>query len=150
MGVAAEFNAHGRIVRARRASDDGCRAESGGKTIRPRELVETTENLCDKGAYDKNGEDSKRETMGVRPKTFFDGANGAFDFANMTVGCYDVDIDGGQGAAKVTELVVAMNVNDLETASGVEVNDCGRQREWQCKNQCYVKWYEGSNDSWLI
>jgi hypothetical protein len=41
----------------------------------------------------------------------------------VTVGGNDVDVDGSQRTAKVMKFVVAMDVNDVETADSIKMDD---------------------------
>ena len=42
------------------------------------------------------GMSSEREAVDGSTETFLDGANGAFNFADMAVSCYDIEVDGSR------------------------------------------------------
>ena len=90
--------------------------------MRPGELIEASDDFGNQRAYNKGGEAAKREAVDIRAETLLDGTNGTFDLANMTVGSDDVNVDGGQRLAEVAKFMVTMNINDLETTGGVELD----------------------------
>ena len=63
--------------------------------------------------------------MDACAETFFDGADGAFNLANVTVGGDNVDVDGAYVVANAVKLVVNVKVADLESAACIELDDGG-------------------------
>ena len=71
----------------------------------------------------KFGEAAVGKTMGASAEALFDGVNGAFYLANVTIRCNNVEVERGQGVAGAFKFLVPVNdVNNMETADGVKVD----------------------------
>lgn len=121
--VAAEFNAHVRVVRAGLTGDNGGRTETGGDAMMPWEKVEATDNVDDKTTGKKFGQAAVREAVDAGTEVLFDGSDGAFDLADVTVRRNDVEMDGEHGKTSAFKFGVGVYVTDEETTGSVQGND---------------------------
>jgi hypothetical protein len=122
LGVAAKFNTHGVEIRAWLSCDKSGGAESVRDAGWPWKLVETADNVCDHVADEKFGEAAVGEAVSASAEGLLDGANGTFDFANVTIRGNDVEMDGGKSKACALKFLVPVDVNNVETADGVKVD----------------------------
>ena len=83
--VGAELDFHGIEIGARFAGNDGLRAECLGDAVLAGKLVQTSSDISNHVANHDLGKAAIGKTVCTGTHAFFDGANGAFHFADMTV-----------------------------------------------------------------
>jgi hypothetical protein len=87
-------------------------------------LVQTTNDVGNHVGNEETRKAFEREAVGTRPQAFLDGAYGAFDFPNVTIGGDNVHDDRQQRRTEALELVIALNVTDRKAAVTIDAKDC--------------------------
>jgi hypothetical protein len=59
--------------------------------------------------------------VGKRTEPLLDGPDGTFNFTNVALGGNNVEMNGGKGGLDAGEFMVPMDVGDLETPDGIQV-----------------------------
>jgi hypothetical protein len=125
LDIGAELKAEFGEIRAGLPGYKGPWAESGRHSISSGDDVEETVNVDDSTLEEKFGDTTKRQTMEKGTGALFNGANGAFHFANVTVGSKNVEMDVGEVVAHAIKLGISMDIGDDKTTGGVEGQNGG-------------------------
>ena len=69
---------------------------------------------------------TKWEAVSKSAVSLLDCPDGAFDFPNMAVSCHDIEMDGSKVGLDTGKLMVTVDVGDIETPKGIEVDDAAK------------------------
>jgi hypothetical protein len=102
--------------------DKGRGAEGVGDAVDAGKTVEVADDIVDHVLNKEARQTAERETVDAGTQPLFHSANGAFDFAYMTVGGDKVNHDGKKIIANASELMIGMDVANAKATRSIGVD----------------------------
>ena len=129
--ICAEFDSHRIVVWTMVSCDNVSRAGGLGDAVGAWKLVEAASDIRYHVLDQDLGESAIWEAMCAYANALLDGADGALDFANVSIGRNDVEMDGEDVGSDTVELFVGVDVFDDDTAEGIELDDVASVFEYR-------------------